>query len=185
MKFKFFSLKSLPIKSALLQVAVCLSVTACSSEQSELQAWMDEETRAVAPTKEKISEPKAFEPYRYENASQVDPFSNVKLATALDKLQKNKGALQPDLKRRREVLENFPLENIRMVGHLANNKAAFALLQAENVVYQAKIGNYLGQNFGVITKMNDTEVQIKELVQDAAGEWTERETALRIQEKKQ
>jgi type IV pilus assembly protein PilP len=72
-----------------------------------------------------------------------------------------------------------------MVGHLANNKAAFALLQAENVVYQAKIGNYLGQNFGVITKMNDTEVQIKELVQDAAGEWTERETALRIQEKKQ
>jgi type IV pilus assembly protein PilP len=185
MKLKLSSLTSLRIKSAILQAAVVLSVTACSSEQSELQAWMDEETKAVAPTKEKISEPKAFEPYRYENATQVDPFSNVKLATALDKLQKNKGALQPDLKRRREVLENFPLENIRMVGHLANNKSAFALLQAENVVYQAKIGNYLGQNFGVITKMNDAEVQIKELVQDAAGEWTERETALRIQEKKQ
>jgi type IV pilus assembly protein PilP len=185
MKFKPFSLETLQARHVLLQAAVVFAVAACSSEHSELQAWMEEETRAVAPTKEKISEPKAFEPYRYENATQVDPFSNVKLATALDKLQKNKGALQPDLKRRREVLENFPLENIRMVGHLANNKAAFALLQAENVVYQAKIGNYLGQNFGVITKMNDTEVQIKELVQDAAGEWTERETALRIQEKKQ
>jgi type IV pilus assembly protein PilP len=185
MSFRPFNSKNLRLKSAFLQVTVLLFVTACSSEQSELQAWMDEETKAVAPTKEKISEPKVFEPYRYENATQVDPFSSVKLATALDKLQKNKGALQPDLKRRREVLENFPLENIRMVGHLANNKSAFALLQAENVVYQAKIGNYLGQNFGVITKMNDTEVQIKELVQDAAGEWTERETALRIQEKKQ
>ncbi len=185
MKFNLCSLTYLKMKSALWPIAIAFALTACSSEQSELQAWMDEETKAVTPTKEKISEPKAFEPYRYENATQVDPFSSVKLATALDRLQKNKGGLQPDLKRRREVLENFPLENIRMVGHLANNKAAFALLQAENVVYQAKIGNYLGQNFGVITKMNDTEVQIKELVQDAAGEWTERETALRIQEKKQ
>jgi type IV pilus assembly protein PilP len=172
-------------KAFLLPLIVSCALAACSNEQSELQAWMDQETKAVTPTKEKISEPKVFEPYRYENATQLDPFSVTKLSTALDKLQKNKGGLQPDLKRRREVLENFPLENIRMVGHLANNKSAFALLQAENVVYQAKIGNYLGQNFGVITKMNDTEVQIKELVQDAAGEWTERETALRIQEKKQ
>jgi type IV pilus assembly protein PilP len=185
MILRTFRVLSLPTKSIAFILFVLLGLSACSSEQSELQAWMDEETKAVAPTKEKISEPKAFEPYRYENATQVDPFSSVKLATAFDKLQKNKGALQPDLKRRREVLENFPLENIRMVGHLANTKAAFALLQAENVVYQAKIGNYLGQNFGVITKMNDTEVLIKELVQDAAGEWTERETALRIQEKKQ
>jgi type IV pilus assembly protein PilP len=172
-------------KAAGLLAAMCVLIAACSSEQSELQAWMAQETKAVAPTKEKINEPKAFEPYRYENAGQMDPFSNAKLATALDRLQKAKGGLQPDLNRRREVLENFPLENIRMVGHLANNKSAFALLQAENVVYQAKIGNYLGQNFGVITKMSDGEVQIKELVQDAAGEWTERETALRIQEKKQ
>jgi type IV pilus assembly protein PilP len=157
----------------------------CSSEQTELQAWADQERKAVSPTIEKVNQPKAFEPYRYENANQADPFSSAKLATALDKMQKNKGGLKPDLNRRREVLENFPLENIRMVGHLANLKASFALLQAENVVYQAKVGNYLGQNFGVITKMNDGEVQIKELVQDAAGEWTERETALRIQEKKQ
>jgi type IV pilus assembly protein PilP len=185
MKIDFFCIEGMLSKRLLLPLLMIFGLGACSNEQAELQAWMDEETKAVAPTKEKISEPKVFEPYRYENATQVDPFSNSKLASALDKLQKTKGGLQPDLKRRREVLENFPLENIRMVGHLANNKSAFALLQAENVVYQAKIGNYLGQNFGVITKMNDAEVLIKELVQDAAGEWTERETALRIQEKKQ
>jgi type IV pilus assembly protein PilP len=173
------------MRHLVLLASFCLAMAACSSEQSELQAWVDQEIKAVNPTKEKISEPKAFEPYRYENAAQVDPFSNTKLSIALDKMQKAKGGLQPDMARRREVLENFPLENIRMVGHLADTKAAFALLQAENVVYQAKVGNYLGQNFGVITKMNDAEVLIKELVQDAAGEWTERETALRIQEKKQ
>jgi type IV pilus assembly protein PilP len=171
--------------SKLFLLSVCLIIAGCSGEQSELQAWMDQETRSVQPQVQKVTEPKPFEPYRYENASQVDPFSSVKLTVALDRLQKSKGGLKPDMNRRREVLENYPLENIRMVGHLANGKAAFALLQAENVVYQAKIGNYLGQNFGVITKMNDGEVKIKELVQDATGEWTERETALRIQEKKQ
>ncbi len=173
------------MRNLLLPIFFLLSLAACSSEQTELQAWMDQERAAVQPVREKVSEPKVFEPYRYENVNQADPFSSAKLTIALDRLQKNKGALQPDLKRRREILENFPLESIRMVGHLENGKSAFALLQADNVVYQAKLGNYLGQNFGVITKMNDSEVLIKELVQDAAGEWTERETSLRIQEKKQ
>lgn len=166
-----------------LAVLSLLAIAGCSTEQSELQAWMDEERKATPVNRDKISEPKKFEPYRYENSGQIDPFALTKLTVALDRLQKAKGALKPDLNRRRDVLENYPLDNIKMVGHLADGKSAFALLQVDNVVYQAKAGNYLGQNFGVITKMSETEVVIKELVQDAAGEWAERETALRLQEK--
>lgn len=69
-----------------------------------------------------------------------------------------------------------------MVGHLSNGRQAFALLQVETMVYQARVGSYAGQNFGMITKVSENEVKLKELVQDAAGDWVERETALRLQE---
>ncbi len=69
-----------------------------------------------------------------------------------------------------------------MVGHLANGKQSYALLQVDNLVFQARVGNYAGQNFGVITKVNEAEIKLKELVQDAAGDWKERETSLQIQE---
>ncbi len=170
--------------SGLLLAALTL-LGACSSEQSELRAWMDDVKRNTQPIRDQIPEPKKFEPYRYDNVSQVDPFSNAKLQAALDRLNKRPTAgPRPDDNRRREALENFPLETIRMVGHLADNKQAFALLQAESVVYQARAGNYAGQNHGRIVKVTESEVTLKELVQDAAGDWVERESSLRLQESK-
>ena len=71
-----------------------------------------------------------------------------------------------------------------MVGHMSNNNASFALLQVENMVYQARVGNYAGQNFGKIVRVSEGEVVLKEMVQDAAGDWNERDTALRLQETK-
>ncbi|RYE76873.1 MAG: hypothetical protein EOO80_12045 [Oxalobacteraceae bacterium] len=69
-----------------------------------------------------------------------------------------------------------------MVGTLRKQGASFALLQAEHTVFQAKVGNYIGQNFGQITKISDSEVELKEIVQDAAGEWVERTAKLELQE---
>ena len=108
-----------------------------------------------------------------------------KLQAAFDKLQtRSKNGVVPDVNRRRESLESYPLEQIKMVGHLSNGKQNFALLQVESLVYQAKVGNFAGQNFGVITRVSESEIKLKEMVQDAAGEWVERETALRLQEGK-
>jgi type IV pilus assembly protein PilP len=51
-------------------------------------------------------------------------------------------------------------------------------------IFQAKVGNYIGQNFGMIIKITDTEVQLKEIVRDASGEWVERQSKLELQESK-
>ncbi len=164
-------------------IAAAIVLTACTNDQSELRAWMDEVRASTQPVHERIAEPKRFEPFRYDDAAQVDPFSTEKLTMAIEKFQQRaRGGLKPDLERRREALEGYPLDTIRMVGRLSNGRQDYALLQAESVVYKAHVGNYAGQNFGKITKISETEVMLKELVQDAAGDWVERESALQLQE---
>ncbi len=71
-----------------------------------------------------------------------------------------------------------------MVGTLQRPNMRYALLRADNVIYQIKVGNYIGQNFGIVTRIDENEVAIKEVVQDAAGEWVERATTLQLQESK-
>jgi|APFre7841882724_1041349.scaffolds.fasta_scaffold112275_2 type IV pilus assembly protein PilP len=166
----------------------CLAVAllaGCDSGHQELQSWMDETRRNTPVVRETIAEPKKFEPFRYGANTDIDPFSLGKLKVGIASLPSRSGnGLQPDLSRRREALEAFPLDNLKMVGNLVQGRSNVALLQAEAMVYQARIGNYVGQNFGQITRISETEVALKELVQDAAGDWVERETSLRLQETK-
>lgn len=166
-----------------LAVAASVSLSACGDENQEVRAWMDAQRRVTPTVTERIQPPKSFPPFRYENAGQSDPFSLAKLSI---KPGADLGAagLRPDLTRRREALESFPLESIRMVGQMNNGRSNYALLQVDNVVYQARVGNFAGQNFGRIIKVTETEVALKELVQDAAGDWVERETSLHLQEGK-
>lgn len=166
-----------------LGALVAVSLAGCANDQAELREWMQTVRAGVKPVHERISEPRRFEPYRYYNEGQVDPFSVAKLGgLSAGNAEAARGGLKPDLTRRREALESYPLDAIRMVGHLANRQDAYALLQAESLVYQARVGNYAGQNFGMITRISETEVKLKELVQDAVGDWVERETTLQIQD---
>ncbi len=107
------------------------------------------------------------------------------MANALKALAaKSSSGLAPDLSRRREPLEAYPVDTISMVGTLQRPNMRYALLRADNVIYQIKVGNYIGQNFGIVTRIDENEVAIKEVVQDAAGEWVERATTLQLQESK-
>jgi type IV pilus assembly protein PilP len=73
-----------------------------------------------------------------------------------------------------------------MVGTLEKNKVVFALVRTpERDVYQVRLGNHMGQNFGVVTGIGDTEVKLKELVQDSGGDWTERSSTLQLQQAEQ
>lgn len=166
--------------------AGCLTALAllagCSDEQQEIRAWMQQQRASTPTIRETIPPPKRFEPFRYASAEQSDPFEQSRLSPRAG-AQANAG-LRPDTNRRREALEAFPLDAIRMVGHLGNTKSSFALLQVDNMVYQARVGNYAGQNYGRIVRVSESEVRLRELVQDAAGDWVERETALRLQEGK-
>ncbi|WP_334188912.1 pilus assembly protein PilP [Noviherbaspirillum sp.] len=149
----------------------------------EVREWMDETRKQTVVAVPKLSEPKKFTPFVYAVKDDLDPYNPVKLSIALAKLKPNTGTgLQPDLERRREPLEAYPLDTLKMVGTLEKPGLNYALIQVEKSVFQAKVGQYIGQNFGMITKITDAEVEIKEIVRDAAGEWTERKATLELQE---
>jgi type IV pilus assembly protein PilP len=169
---------------AALGAFAAVSLAGCADDQAELREWMQSVRASVKPVHHPISEPRRFEPYRYDNEGQVDPFSVARLggAPGVAHAGAPAGGLKPDTTRPREALEAYPLDAIRMVGHLANRQGQYALLQAERLVYQARVGNYAGQNYGMITRISETEVALKELVQDAVGDWVERETTLQIQD---
>lgn len=163
-----------------------LGLTGCGDHGiSEVQGWMGQVKKETRVVVQKVSEPKVYVPVAYTGKSDLDPFNPTKLLVALAKQKAASGnGLKPDMERRREALEAFPLDSLKMVGTIERGKMKNALIQMDKTVFQARVGNYIGQNFGMITNISDTEVDIKEIVQDAAGDWTERQSKLELQEAK-
>lgn len=173
------------MRSKLTMLAVLVStlwLSGCGQDDStELRDWMEsvkKETRLVVP---KLSPPKTYMPVPYEVKADIDPFNPEKLMAVLARMKDNGGRLKPNMDRPREELESFPLDTLKMVGIIEKNGLKLALIQSDKKVYQAKLGGYIGQNFGLIVKISEAEVQIKETVQDAAGDWVEREAKLELQ----
>ena len=158
-----------------------------SSDQDELQTWMTDQRAQTKPNVQPIPAPKKFAPQAYTQEAATDPFSNQKLTQALrrDSTQTsaNAGLVAPELARRKEPLESFPLDAMTMVGSLVKQGQPVALVKIDNLLYQVRPGNYLGQNYGRITKVGETELSLREIVQDAGGEWIERIATLQLQER--
>ncbi|MBA2689874.1 MAG: pilus assembly protein PilP [Burkholderiales bacterium] len=153
-----------------------LALVGCGdSGYQDLQAFMRDAEKNSPRKIEPLPEMKAYAPFEYAGFDLPEPFRPRKLTPA-----KGDSAFQPDLNRRKEALESYPLESLKMVGTLQQGKEMFALVRVEKTVYRVKQGNYLGQNFGLITSIGDTDVKLKEIVQDAAGDWTERVSALQL-----
>ena len=174
--------------SILVLTVSVLSLAGCGmSGEDELRQWMAEQKAQTRPRVAPIPEPKQFKPESYTQESALEPFSRTKLTQALvrDSAQSasNAALVAPELARRKEPLEAFPLDAMSMVGSLIKKGEPVALVKVDNLLYQVKPGNYLGQNYGKITKVGESEVVLRELVQDAAGEWVERVATLQLQEK--
>jgi len=169
---------------ATVVVASALGLTGCGAEQGELSQWMDQQKREVKPNVQPLSAPKKFNPQAYAALGGVEPFSNQKLTVALkQEARQPNSLLAAEVNRRKEPLEAYPLDSMSMVGSVTKQGQPFALLRVDNLLYQVKVGDYLGQNYGKITKISETDVSLREIVQDAAGEWIERNSALQLQEK--
>lgn len=159
-------------------------LSGCGAEQEELQVWMDQQKREVRPNVTPLSPPKRFDPQAYTEMAAVEPFSNQKLTVALKQEARQPNSLfAAEVNRRKEPLEAYPLDSMSMVGSVSKSGRPYALMRVDNLLYQVKIGDYLGQNYGKITRITETEIGVREVVQDAAGEWIERPTALQLQEK--
>lgn len=171
-------------------IATLLALAGCGgSGQEELQQWMTEQRNLTKPKIQPIPEPKKFTPQAYMKEGATEPFSNQKLTQALKRESSqataNAGLIAPELARRKEPLEAFPLDSMSMVGSMLNTGQPVALVKVDNLLYQVRMGNYLGQNYGRITSISETQVGLREIVQDAAGEWIERKATLQLQERSQ
>ena len=159
-----------------------------SSGEDELRVWMAEQRASTKPNVQPLTEPKKFFPEPYVQDGVIEPFNQGKLTQALkrdsNQVASNAALIAPEMNRRKDSLEAFPLDAIAMVGSLNKSGAPTALVKVDNLIYQVKVGNYLGQNYGKIIQITENAIQLREIVQDATGDWIERSASLDLQEGK-
>lgn len=172
---------------ALVLPACLFGLAGCAdSGVQEVRQWMADTKKQTRVVVQPLSPPKKFIPFAYGGKEAVDPYNPAKLLVALAKVRADSASniKAPDETRRREVLESFPLDVMKMVGTIQDARILYALVQVDKTVFKIKLGNYIGQNVGLVTKVSDTEIEIKETVQDATGDWIERKAKLELQEAK-
>jgi type IV pilus assembly protein PilP len=170
------------MRSAYLLLLTSLLLVACGGE--EFQDLHDFVKNAGADMRGKVDPPpeiKPYEPFNYDNSIGLsDPFKPRKPEM---KSGGQHGLNQPDMARHKEALEEFPLDGLKMVGFLSQGNVDHAIIRApDGKLHRIKAGNYLGQNFGRVTEVTDTEIKIKEMIQDSAGDWSERMSSLQLVE---
>lgn len=173
----------------LIFVAFCGVVAGCSGDGHEdLRQWMADSTKDMRGGIPKLPEVMPYEPVPYEVEGILDPFRPSKIEPDSKYRQSaGKGGMyQPDFEARElrnSLLEKYPIESLKMIGYMNVNKQSIAVIQVEDKVKQVKVGEYVGLDFGMVTKITDKEVELRELIQDSAGDWSERKSSLYLQSK--
>ncbi|MFQ5760042.1 MAG: pilus assembly protein PilP [Acidiferrobacterales bacterium] len=145
----------------------------------DLRDWVAKERKGRKPRVEPLPEIKTQESFVYSAHTMVDPFAPFNLK-AKDTITSK---LCPGCNRRKEPLEDYPLDALRMVGTLSRGNQSWAVVQApDGAVHRAKIGDHMGQNFGMVTNITEQSVNLVELIQNPLGDWIEREANLAIAE---
>jgi type IV pilus assembly protein PilP len=164
----------------------CLVLAGCSGEpHSDLRQFVQDSDNLPRGRIPPLPEVKPYEPFSYEAFDLTDPFRPRKIEPP--RPTRVAGGIQPpDPTRRKEPLEAYPLENLKMVGTLQQKKDVYALVKTpDNNLFRVRSGNFLGQNFGRITDVSESMIKLKELVQDSVGEWKEEERTLQLQDEQE
>ncbi len=160
---------------------LCLMLVACTTgDEVDLRQWMAQQESGLVGRVEPLPEITPFPVVAYRVTGELDPFTSSRIEPAVQEAAITGG---PDMDRRREPLEAHSLESLQMVGVLRREGAAQALVNVGGVLHQVRVGNYVGQDHGIITGISDTSVAVVELVQDVNGNWVERPTQLFLQER--
>lgn len=153
-------------------------ITACSrNDYSDLEAFIHSSGEGLQGKIDPLPEVVPYEFFTYQAFDMPSPFVPRKN----NQVQALTSEIQPDLNRRKEFLESYPLENLSMVGSLQQHDMIFAVIKSpDGSLYRVKVGNYLGSNFGKISYITESEVKLLEIVQDGVNEWIERTSALTL-----
>lgn len=172
------------VAAGILGASLALSGCAGGGDE-DLNQWMAQQRASAQPKVQPIRPPTAYQPQVYLGADAIAPFSDEKLIRVLRSDAAASGAsrlVEAEMRRRREPLEDYPLDTMAMVGLLDKGGRRVALVRVNGLLHQVVTGNYLGQNYGRVTAISDNQITLREIVQDAAGEWIERTATLQLQE---
>lgn len=166
----------------LLLIAAALALTGCERDMDDLIAYANEVKGRTSKNIEPIPQPKPYEPHTYEPKERRDPFLPIlQSRDATLAAVGGAGTIQPDLTRPKEPLEEFPLDALRMVGTITMQQRAYALIKAPDaVVHRVSVGDHLGQNYGKITGISETEVVLTEIIPDGLGGWMRRPASVAL-----
>ncbi len=152
-----------------------------SSENDDLISYISKVKAKPAGKISPVPEFKPYETFAYAETNLRDPFNVI---TDKETTEQGAGfALRPNMNRNKEALEEYPLDTLHFVGHLEKDGEKWAIITSpDHLVYRVKVGNHLGTNYGEIVAINETQIDIKEIIQDGLGGWIEREAALSLTE---
>ncbi len=147
-------------------------------EFADLRAFLAQAGNGAQQKLEPLPPVKPQEEFKYDPTALPDPFRPRSM-----KASKGGSGIQPDLTRPKGPLEQDPLDGLHMVGTLYKGSQLYALVRRpDNTLYRVTKGDHIGQNFGVITSITESSIEIKEIVQDGAGDWAESKATMALQE---
>jgi len=162
-------------------IGLALSVVACTPGEDPRQWVAREKAKKGAPL-QPLPVIKTFETFLYKDQSLRDPFG----PSAEEQEQNANNGPHPDQNRTREPLESFPLDGLKMSGTLGSGAKMEGLIRdPDGVVHRVHLGNYIGQNYGRITAINEDRIELVELVPNGAGGWMERQATIALGDTKQ
>lgn len=173
-------LLSIKVVGGLVLVAALLFGCSNSEKRAEEEAYVQRIKSRKIKEVEPLPEIKPYEPFAYTAANLRSPFAPPVLAEQPKKFIAD-GGVHPDMNRRKEVLESYPLDSLRMVGTIEQNNKRWALIVDPNgTVYRLAKGNYVGQNHGRIDTITNDKITLTEIVPDPSGGWRERQGSMAL-----
>lgn len=168
---------ALPLAMLVLLAACGRGISSSPGDAPNLEKWVAEVKSRPAPPLDPLPVMQQFETFEYAAQALRDPFSNAFSDEA------GGSGLRPDPNRRRQTLEQFPLDSLDMVGSIGKGPGMVALVMApDKVTYRVRPGNYMGQNDGRVTAISETRIDLVELVPDGAGGWLERPASIALED---
>jgi type IV pilus assembly protein PilP len=182
-KSKLLNLGSLFVQ--LLAVMFLTIITGCGDDGfSDLQQYINQVKARPKGTIEPLPEPKPIEPFVFKPEGLRDPFKAISETQESEDSQIAIGnGIKPDFTRRKEELEAYPLDALRMVGTIVKKGNLWGLIKAsDKTIYRVQTGNHMGKNYGRIIRIMNDKIELMEIVPDKPGSWREQQTSLALTE---
>lgn len=158
-----------------------LLLSGCFDNMDDLQAYMDNVKATTRQRVEPLPQAKEFTHIEYAAANQRSPFVAPTPEAIQDRFLQQRDCLHPDPNRRKELLERFPLDNLKMRGTLSGGNKLWALIEStDSVVHRVSTDNYMGLFHGKIIRIDPTYIDLLELIPDGSGCWIERTTRVQM-----